>query len=486
MGIFNLADNFINFITGLGTSKDPTTAMQYQYQELNRSDVEKAYRSNWIARAIVDAPAEDATKEWRDWQASKEDIEKIENVEKTFMVQMKMRQAVTRARLYGGAALVLGVDQGRIEEPLDLDAVGEGDLKWVVVMNRYELSAGPRIFDVESPWFTRPEYYTVSTPTVGLDKPNVETMGMAHMHPSRVIEFTGHELPDWRLAPMGGGWGDSVLQVADDTLKSWGLTLGGIANMVNDAKMDVVKIPDFSTRIVKQEYKDALFARFSAANQAKSVVNTLIMDAKEEWNRIQTNFAGLPQILLALQPIVAASGGIPVSRLMGQSPGKGLSQATSGGESDLYNYYDGISAKQKTEYSPKMTTLDQCIIRSALGKYDPGIYYDWAPLYKEQPGVTATIRLQRAQTTQIYVNSGLLNEDAFRQAVVNQMIEDGDYAGLDDAIDEHGMEPPEPTPEEMAQHQALLSASKVAGAKPGLNGPQPPKQLPKPIDNKGV
>lgn len=482
MGIFNVYDNFINFITGLGTTKDPTSATQYIYHELDRNELEQAYRGNWIARAVIDAPAEDATKEWRHWQASKEEIEKIETIEKTLMVQMKMRQAATRARLYGGAAMVIGVDQGDIEEPLDLEAVGEGDLKWVVVMNRYELAAGPRIYDVESPWFTRPEYYTVATPTMNLEGQGagIPSMGMAHMHPSRVIEFVGHELPDWRLAPLGGNWGDSVLQVMDDTLKSWGMTLAGIANMVNDAKMDVVKIPEFSKMIVNQTYRDNLFKRFSAANQAKSVVNTLIMDAKEEWERIQTNFAGLPQILLALQPVVAASGGIPVSRLMGQSPGKGLSQATSGGESDLYNYYDGITSKQKTEYSPKMVSLDQCIVRSALGKYDPGIYYDWAPLYKEQPKDVATVRLQRAQTTQIYANLGLINEDAFRQAVVNQMIEDGDYAGLDDAIDEHGMEPPEPTPEEMAQHQALLSASKVAGAKPQIGGPQKPKALPKP------
>jgi hypothetical protein len=33
---------------------------------------------------------------------------------------------------------------------------------------------------------------------------------MIRIHPARVIEFAGNPLPDWRLAPMGGGWGDSV------------------------------------------------------------------------------------------------------------------------------------------------------------------------------------------------------------------------------------------------------------------------------------
>jgi phage-related protein (TIGR01555 family) len=462
MGIRHTFDGFLNFISGLGTIKDPTTGMQYNYVELNRNDVEQAYRSNWIARTVVNAPAEDATKEWRSWQASQKQIEAIEEVEKLHGVQKKMRQALTRARLYGGAALVIGVEQGNIDEPLDLDAVGEGDLKWVVVMNRYELNAGPRIYDVESPWYTRPEYYMVATPTVNVDNryPG-EVSGTARMHPSRVIEFVGNELPDWRLAPLGGTWGDSVLQTLDETLKDFGISLGGIANMINDAKMDVIKIPEFSKKIADDKYAGNLLKRFSTANMMKSNINSLIMDKEEEWERVQTTFSGLPQVLQVLMPIVSAAGGIPVSRLMGQAPGKGLSQATSGGESDLYNYYDGIASKQKTEYSPAMTPLDQVIIRSALGSYDPAVYYDWTPLYTPDHKEVAAIALQKMQTTQGYVNMGLVNEDVMRAIVLNQWTEDSTYPGLDDAVDEFGAEPDEPEvgPEDVQNHLNMLQQS---------------------------
>jgi hypothetical protein len=56
----------------------------------------------------------------------------------------------------------------------------------------------------------------------------------------------------------------------------------------------------------------------------------------------------------------------------------------------------------------------------------------------------AAIALQKAQATQIYANTGLINEDALRRGVVNQLIEDGTYAGLDDSIEEFGEEPEEP------------------------------------------
>ena len=40
-------------------------------------------------------------------------------------------QAEQRARLYGGGALVMGVDVGQPEDELDPDDIGKDDLKFV-------------------------------------------------------------------------------------------------------------------------------------------------------------------------------------------------------------------------------------------------------------------------------------------------------------------------------------------------------------------
>src|ERR1700729_3628070 len=163
----SLLDSLVNFVTGIGTPKDASTASCFQLCILNRNQLENMYRSNWMARAGVDCPAEDATREWRSWQGSDKQIDAIEALERKFQLQMKMRQALIRANLYGGASLVLGVEQGQPDEELDFDAVGKDDLKFIVVLNRYELNAGPRIYNVMSRWYTRPEYYTISTPLFG-------------------------------------------------------------------------------------------------------------------------------------------------------------------------------------------------------------------------------------------------------------------------------------------------------------------------------
>jgi uncharacterized protein len=477
-------DSLFNLVTGLGTPKDPRRSTHFYYRELDRNVLEEMYRSDWLARRLVDLPAEDATREWRSWNGDAKLLEKIDALERKLELQKKVRMALIRARLYGGGALVMGVDQGQPEEELDFDKVGLGDLKFVVVCNRYELAAGPRIYNVDSPWYTRPEYYTIATPMFGFygepggsfpnDKSAAGLMGnwpqaqapqpilpdkgrqvqpnygMVRMHPSRIIEFAGNELPDWRLAPMGGGWGDSILQTVEDSLKDFAMIMGGLASMINDMKMDVVKIPELSRKLGTADMTAKTLQRFGLANMAKSSINTLLLDKDEDWERINTSFGSTPELIKTSMTVACAAGGVPESRVMGNAPSHGLQgTGTTGGEQDVRNYYDDIASQQKSKYKPMLLPLDVCLQRSATGKFDPKLDYKWNPLYQPNPQEKAATALAKAQATQVYVNAGLINEDAMREAVVSQLVQDEIYPGLEDAIDEFGSEPEEPPAPQM-------------------------------------
>jgi hypothetical protein len=489
--ITRITDTLRNFVTGLGQMGiDPTKNVIYDLFLLDRAQLENMYRGDWLSRKICDAPAEDMTREWRAWQANQDQIEALETVEKTMDLQRKVKQWISKARLYGGAALILGVDDGNdASQPIDLDKCGRGCLRYVVVLHRWELNAGPRIYNVNDPYYTRASYYTVATPMFGFmgepgvtmpsgasnqpeqvpgstmrtkinniisfgskswqEKRNLQTIptniGMTQIHPSRVLELAGNELPDWRLAPMGGGWGDSVLQTVVDTIQSFTSSLQSVAAIVNDSKLDVVKIPEMALNMTNENYKNRLLDRFMLSAQTKSAISALLLDKEEEWERVQTNMGGLPMILHEFYTVVSAAADIPVSRLFGTAMGQGVSGgSTSGGPDDLRNYYDVCVDIQKNEIAPRLGMLDQVMMRSALGTADPNIHYKWNPLWQLAEGDKATIALQKAQTTQIYVNTGIINEDALREGVVNQLIEDGVYPGLDDAIEEFGQEPEEP------------------------------------------
>jgi hypothetical protein len=71
------------------------------------------------------------------------------------------------------------------------------------------------------------EHNTTKRGTTLLSDPGQQVQppyGMIRIHPSRVIEFAGNPLPDWRLAPMRGGWGASVQtlhRMMEAILRGW-------------------------------------------------------------------------------------------------------------------------------------------------------------------------------------------------------------------------------------------------------------------------
>lgn len=68
-------DGLVNVVSGLGTAKGKrghsrfVLSGMFGYQEL-----EAAYQTNWIARQIVDIPADDMTREWRTIKCQDADI----------------------------------------------------------------------------------------------------------------------------------------------------------------------------------------------------------------------------------------------------------------------------------------------------------------------------------------------------------------------------------------------------------------------------
>lgn len=417
-------DTLVNFVSGLGSAKDKTTYSQYVYNAMTYDQLIAAYRGDWISRKVIDIPAADSTRAWRAWQAEKDDITALEEAERQFNIQQRVKQAVIRGRLFGGGALILGVDDGDQTKPLIPERVRQGSLKWVHVVNRQEIIAGTVITDVTSPWYGEPSVYQRTT----------TDSGTISLHPSRVIQFKGAELPDMFLTGYDT-WGDSVLQVVDDAVRSAGVVAGGIAVLVQEAKVDVIKIPELSTKIVNKQYSDALVKRFTLANQAKSIVNALVLDKEEEWQRISQNFASLPDLLKMYLLIASGAADIPATRMLGQSP-QGLSAT---GESDIRNYYDRISSEQNIDLRPALVRLDEVLIRSSLGGRPDGIYYDWNPLWQLTDNEKAEIAAKKATVFTADVNAGLIPEQALAEARINQLNEDGTYPGLDEIMKDYDL-----------------------------------------------
>lgn len=422
MDMLKVFDTLRNLVSGLGTAKDKASADQFYYQPIMRPELEAMYRGDWIARQIVDCPVSDGTREWRTWQAEDDQAKLLEAAERKLRIREKVAQAWGWGRLYGGAGLILGDGALDPREPLDVEKIGRDGLAYVHVASRYTLTAGAELdTDLLSEWYGYPKFYQLA-----------HKGGQAvDIHPSRVIIFEGAPVPD--ISEQMQGWTDSVLQPVRDAVKNAALATSGVAALIHEAKVDVIKIPGLMDQwLGNEESTKRLTSRFTYANLVKSMQNSIVLDAEEDWNSKQVNFSGLPDLVQLYLQIAAGAADIPATRLLGQTP-TGLNNT---GEGDLRNYYDRVSGEQNTVVSPALERLDEALIRHALGDRPDEITYEWAPLWQPTEKERAETAYKRAQSAEILNRTGLIPSEALAKALQAQMSESGDWPGLDQALAE--------------------------------------------------
>lgn len=445
----NFGDSFQSLLTGLGVwGRDRVHSMRahldfWEQLTFDKASLDALYRGNWLARKIVDIPAFDATRAWRTWDAEQKQTEALEATERQFGLQYKMLNALIKARLYGGAAIIIGCNDGPFERELNLEAVGKDSLKFVHVVEKWMLAAGPRVRDITSPWFGEPNYYMRSNIPIIEAPGGVQPLPSGalevnsdalYIHPSRVVRLVGLNYPDIEMCP--DAWGDSVLQPIYEALREAGLVSSSMANMVSDCKVDVYKIPGLTGMLSTNDGTQQFMKYLTNANVAKSVLNALVMDKDFEWDRVQTRFEGVPKVLETFLLICAAAGDIPSTRLLSREP----SGQNSTGESDTRNYYDRLHADQTIRLTPALTRLDEVLIRTTFGKRPAEISYKWNSLWQLSDSEKATIALQKAQAFQIDNNSSLIPPEVLAIARENQLVEDGTYPGLATTLEEYDAE----------------------------------------------
>ncbi len=454
-----IKDTLSSFVNNLGKAgQDKAASVGYTLSLLSDQELQTIYRDTWLAGKIIDIPAFDSVRRWRDWQANKDTIKLLEAEEKRLGLKRKLLRTMIRARLFGGAALYIGTGDANPEKPLDPATVKKQGIRFLTPMLRKDLTPGDTDQDPESEYFGQPAWYTFATgPKLGLK-----------IHPSRLVIFQGRELPDDELQvtiTMGGGkgWGDSVLQAVITAVKNSDSTTANVASLVFEAKVDIVRIPDMMSNLANPEYEERLLRRFSLANVAKGVASTLLLDKEEEYESKATSFQNLPDVMDRFMQLVSGASDIPVTRLLGQSP----AGMNSTGESDLRNYYDRVQSMQNNEITPAMNILDECLIRSATGTRDEDLHYIWASLWQLTDKERADIGKINAETITTINNTGLYPQEAVANAGANMLVENGVFPGLLEEIGDAGGLPDYEAEAEKERQNELAQVTAVAAAKGG-------------------
>lgn len=438
-----IADGLQSLATRMGTSLDKAETAVYVARILTDAEIEAAFRTSWVIRKTVKLPALDATRKWRQWTG--DNIEPIEDLEKNARIQVRQKvyDAQWKARLFGGAAILIGLPDPDFTEPVDVERVGKDDLRYLSVLTRHDLAAGQIVTDPRSELFGKPAHYDITTTSGGL----------VRVHPSRLVLFEGETLPRWQSGTgQSYGWGDSVLQGIYEACRNLDSTMGNIASLVFDAKTDVIKIPGLTENITDSAFETALLRRFQTARMLKGNNGTLILDGEEEYESKNYSFGGLDAIADRFMQVAAGAADIPMTRFLGMSPG-GLNST---GEGDLANYYDHIASTQTLEIEPAISTLDEVLVRSALGDWPKGLKYEWLPLRQMTEAQISELRSRDAETVAKLAGARIYPDEAVAD-VGAQMFQESGIDVLADAPDREDDDTPPVDP--LTGEQAVTDAA---------------------------
>ena len=204
-------DAFSNPLFRLGYgSQSPMEATEYPLTRMtaNYALLNSLYRDNWVVQNVVSLMVDDMLREWYKLRGaiSPERLDELARVERVTQLRRRLNQGLCWGRLYGGAAglILIKGQEGMLDQPLDLETIMPGSFAGLLILDRWcgIVPDMGLVTDMADPDFNLPEYYTIN---------NAEGRMVARVHHSRIIRFTGRELP--RLEEIAElYWGESEVE----------------------------------------------------------------------------------------------------------------------------------------------------------------------------------------------------------------------------------------------------------------------------------
>ena len=439
-------DGWKNVLAGFGTSRDKR--MAGGVGDLIRPDFETLvdlYRGDpWAAR-IVDRPAKAMVREWFEVQIAdeKDNGEALDQWLKKIKAKAAFSLALQYEGAFGGSGIILGINQGRVEDPAKMAQPLQPDeidtIDHLVVYAAKELQAVAYYADPMLPSFGMPAAYRV-VPRVpfAINGQQVVSFGakqivqagtpthpwaeLPEIHESRILVFPGIVV-DRRQRLENWGWGDGRLQRCWEVLRDFGISWAAASNLLTDFAQATLAIPGLLEMLAQDDGKKIL-QRAQLLDLTRSVCRMVLLDGgdvgtgagAEVFKREVTPLNGVPDLLEKFMLQMAGAADMPMTVLMGQAPA-GMNAT---GESDTRNWYDNVAELQEERATPpaeRLVTLGMMAKSGPMKGRVPKLWsVDWRPLWQMGDAEEATMRKTMADADVAYIDRGVLQPDEVRRS----------------------------------------------------------------------
>lgn len=451
-------DSFSNPMARLGFgTPNMLEGTEYPLTRLSRDYMlmQSLYRSNWIARKLIDAVAEDMCKNRFELhtQVSPEQLDDFDEVVEDTQTATKILDSLKWARLFGGAVAVMLIDghEGDLDKPLDVEDVELDSYKGLLVLDRWSgVSPGAELItDINSPEFGLPEKYRCT----------VDAGGTFDVHSSRILRFIGRGLPSWeRMAEMG--WGISEIELVYDELKKRDNTSWNIASLIFRANIFTVTQDSLASMLTSsnQQAQQQLYNSVQQINHLMSNQGLMVLPKDGHLEQRGYTFSGINDVYQSFMLDICGAAEIPMTRLFGRTI-SGLGQ---GNEGDEQVYYDTIGQKQNAQLRPALRKLLPVIGMSTWGKLPRDLRKFQFPPVRSLTNEEMS-KLANEKTTAIVsvFNAGLVGRQTSLKELRQGEKETGMWSNITDEMIEE------------ADDEVQNPADMMGGGMPGFEGSKP-------------
>lgn len=422
-------DAFSNPLFRLGYgSQSPLEATEYPLTRMtdNYALLNSLYRDNWVVQNVVGLMVDDMLREWYKLGGaiSPEYLQELNQVERKTQLREKLNLGLRWGRLYGGAAglILIKGQESMLDQPLELDTIMPGAFSGLMILDRW-MGIVPDmglVKDMSDPDFGLPEYYTVN---------NATGQVVARVHHSRVVRFTGRDLPEIeKIAEVY--WGESEVEALYKDVVAHDNVSANMAALTFRANIDTMEVQNleqlFSLGSTEQQ------RRFWNVMQAQSVMRSnfgyQLVNKGDQMKNTQYTFTGLQEVYESMCMNLCGASHYPMTKLFGRSPA-GLNST---GEGDLTNYYDYVDSQREAKLRPALERLLPIMAMSAWGAVPEGMEINFPPLWTPTAKEVAEIAKAKAEAIVSTYQAGLLNVDTAQKELKKLEDETGLWGSIRD------------------------------------------------------
>lgn len=420
-------DGYVNLLNKYGTKQDNSEAYKFEREPvIPDMQLTGLYEGNGLFSKIIDTPAEEALKHGFDLNLKSDELNAfVEDALDDLEWEEKAATAIKWARLYGGALIVMLIDDGRgLEEPVDWEHIRSIDELRVYersivqpdYASLYQQDYGGKGVGNRVSKFGQPEYYYVSS-----------IYGSFKVHESRCLVFRNGVLPEQTSNATYLFWGMPEYVRIRRALRETVTAHTDSVKLLERSVQAIYSMKGLASLLTTDDGENQVLKRLQLVDTSRGLLNSIAIDSEGEQYDFKTfQFSGVKDVIDATCNMLSALTNIPQTILFGRSPA-GMNAT---GDSDFESYYNFVEKIQRLMLKRNLRTLLDVVFRAGIASGDvaeePDYKLEFKPLWSlndtEQAAVDQTkaqIALVKAQTAQAYVDMQALDPTEVRRRLAS-------------------------------------------------------------------